>query len=293
MAFLFTWRAAHVDRYRASGFDHVEHTPLAANVRRRAPRPSDDPNLGGEVVFVGSSLAAQVDDFHQRVVTDLAAFLGSRSQALTVTAQVLEAQDQDLSQWSIPQLLEEAAPGFLGARSTRALPHDPTLLLGEIAAHHKRLAWVCALGKHDTRAWGDEGWRAAERYGVHYMGSAGHDRQLTEIYSTGRIHLDIGRLYQSDIVTMRVFDVLAAGGFVLAEHSPDLAELFKMGTELISYRNASDLREKVSYYLSHPDEAAEIAGAGHRAVVQRHAIRGRIKEMLMRMHLAATPGDVR
>ena len=33
------------------------------------------------------------------------------------------------------------------------------------------------------------------------------------------------RFYQRDIVTMRVFDVLASGGFVLAEWSEDLAEL--------------------------------------------------------------------
>ena len=81
---------------------------------------------------------------------------------------------------------------------------------------------------------------------------------------------DIGRIYQSDIVTLRVFDTLACGGFLLAEYSDALAELFELNVEIVSYRSLEDLQEKVQYYLSHPDEARSIAEKGRAAVIKRH-----------------------
>ena len=73
-------------------------------------------------------------------------------------------------------------------------------------------------------------------------------------------------MYQDDIVTMRVFDVLACGGFVLAERSSALAELFEIGAEVDCYASADELEAKVAHYLAHPDSARAIARRGREAV---------------------------
>jgi spore maturation protein CgeB len=155
---------------------------------------------------------------------------------------------------------------------------------GEIAAAEKRLAYVARLGRFGVRVWGDEGWRALNPAGLaseaRYQGPAGHGLELTKIYCASQINVDVGRLYQSDIVTMRVFDVLACGGFVLAERSAALAELFEIGVEVECYATADELTAKVAHYLAHPAAAQAIALRGRAAVQQRHSIAARVAHML-------------
>ncbi len=128
--------------------------------------------------------------------------------------------------------------------------------------------------------WGDEGWRAVPGLAAGYRGPAGHAVELTKIYNASLINLDVGRLYQSDIVTMRVYDVLACGGFVLAEHSDVLAELFDVGSEIESYRTLDEMEAKVAHYLAHPEAAWAIAARGRQAVLARHTIAARLSTML-------------
>ena len=115
------------------------------------------------------------------------------------------------------------------------------------------------------------------------MGPAGHRDELTAIYSTDAIHVDIGRIYQNDIVTMRVFDVLACGGFCLAEWSPDLEELFVLGEELDAYRDLEELLQKTEHWLNAGPEARRAVGARGRArILKDHTIQQRIRRILAR-----------
>ena len=82
------------------------------------------------------------------------------------------------------------------------------------------------------------------------------------------------------MVTMRVFDVLACGGFVLAERSSALAELFEIGAEVDCYASADELETKVAHYLAHPDSARAIARRGRDAVCARHGMDARVAHML-------------
>ncbi len=104
--------------------------------------------------------------------------------------------------------------------------------------------------------------------------------ELNRIYAGSTVNLDLGRAFQADIVTMRVFDVLACGGFALVEHSAALEECFEVGVELASYRDVAELRAKVAHFLQHPDRARAIAERGRAAVVERHDMTARLAAML-------------
>ena len=121
-----------------------------------------------------------------------------------------------------------------------------------------------------------------------YRGPAGHYADLNTIYCASRINpiKDIGQL---DIVTMRNFDILACGGFVLAERSTDLEKLFDIGKEIACYATQAELAQEVAHYLAHPEEARAIADAGRRAVLERHTISQRVGHMLERAGISPTP----
>jgi len=289
-AHVFTWRKAHVELFQKGGFGHAEHLPLATNPARRRPialTAEERAHYTAPVTFIGASMLDQANRFQELFLRAYADFKGSepahRTEGQALLNAVLTAQRKDFSRYLVPTLAQRAFPEFLEALSNKPQATDPFMLVGEIAAAEKRLSYVAALGQQGVEVWGDDGWKAIERFGVKHRGAAGHNKDVTALYNTSSIHLDIGRIYQSDIITMRVFDVLACGGFVLAEHSNDLAECFEIGTEVDCYRNQEEMVAKVAHYLAHPDEAAAIAKRGQARVLADHTIQARVSHMLGRL----------
>ena len=139
---------------------------------------------------------------------------------------------------------------------------------------------VASLGDQGIQVWGDPGWRCIQKHGVRFRGGAGHRDELTRIYNAASIHIDIGRIYQLDIVTMRVFDVISCGGFLIAERNDAVLELFEDGVEIETWVTVEGLKNKCRYYLEHPERAAEIARRGRQRLLQDHSIRHRLQEML-------------
>lgn len=285
---VFTYREANVEVYRGAGFVNVEHLPLAAPVDRRRPLPAQD--LGpyrAPVAFVGASLMDTAALLEERLARSYAAFAGPGAvQGFQRRCRALLDQQARAGRWTLEGMFAAEFPEYLAA--ARAVPggEDPVQLLGERAAAERRRALVELVADQGIHVWGDDGF--ADAQGVIYRGPAKHGDELTAIYNAAQIQIDIGRWYQSDIVTMRVFDVLACGGFLIAERSAALEALFDVGRELETYSTPSELRAKVRYYLDHPDEARAIAAAGRRAVLERHDFGARVDHMLETAGLVET-----
>jgi hypothetical protein len=281
---IFTWRARDVAAFRAAGFEHPEHLPLGADTALRAPVELDSAErarYAAPVSYVGASLMRNAGEFRARFLARWAETgrAGDAGQALLDEA--LFAQRSNPARFVIPALLDRRAPELRASAPEGEPAEDPALLLGELAAAEKRLTYVANLGRLGVHAWGDAGWQPLERHGVRYRGPAGHTHELTKIYNATSVNVDIGRIYQNDIVTLRTFDVLACGGFALVEHTRELAQLFDVGREVVSYRTQSELIEKAAHYARNPAEGAEIAARGLAAVRARHSLELRLARMLL------------
>ncbi len=289
---IFTYRKKSTKDFESAGYRNISYLPLAADETKRKPtvlEPEQLQRYGCKVSFVGASLMENFEEFRLAFVRQYQAWKGATApQAETLMRKVVRMQQSDLSQYSIPEHLSSLCPGFREHSIDMGHP-DPIQYLAEISAAEKRLNYMIALAPHGPVAWGDAGWKRVEPHGVRYMGSALHETELPLIYNGSAINVDIGRLYQSDIVTMRVFDIMACGGFVLAEHSEALAELFEVGTEVESYRTLNELMSKVDHFLKHPEQAQAIAMRGREAVLQRHTIRSRVAHMLNAVAASAKP----
>jgi hypothetical protein len=291
---IFTWRRAHLAQYTAAGFPKVHFTPLAASTHRRRPlvlSPEERAHYQADVCFVGASCMQQVPRFKAMLNDDLQAYFRLLDHAdIPPASEVLETflarQRQEFSRFLLPELFQEHLQGFKPYLQAQGKHYEPAIVLGELAAAEKRLNYVANLAPFQVQVWGDPGWKTLTPHGVHYRGSAGHLRELTRIYNAAAIHVDIGRIYQPDIVTMRVFDVLACGGFLLAEYSEGLESLFELGEELICYQGLEELKQLVVYYLAHPEEARAIAARGKARVERDHTIQQRLQTMLKTMGLA-------
>jgi len=291
-SFLFTYREDGADELRAAGFRHVRVAPLAANtaLRRRLPAEELAGSEPAPVGFVGSSMAENAERCRARFVellagrldprTDGGAGPGRQDGANGILERVLARQREEQGRFLVPELLEEEVPGARAALLASAAGEDLAILAGEVAASEKRLAWLRPLGRLGLHLWGDAGWRALESAGARYRGPVGQRDELTRVYNAITVHVDVGRLFQSSIVTMRVFDVLACGGFLLTEDTPAVRALFRPGLELDVYRGPEELADKVAHWSERPDEARAIGERGRAAVVAHHRIVARVEEMV-------------
>ena len=88
------------------------------------------------------------------------------------------------------------------------------------------------------------------------------------------INLSMGGIGYSEALTnvkTRDFEIPGTGGGVyLTSFNPDLAQHFEVGREILCYRNRNEMVELIRYYLSHPEQAREIAMRGRARCLADH-----------------------
>jgi len=125
--------------------------------------------------------------------------------------------------------------------------------------------------------WGDAGWTDCR---PHYRGQADHGDELTQIYCASAVNLDIPRLYQRQTVTMRIFDILACGGFLLAERSSAMEAVFTEGVHVAYYDSHERLPEVIERWVTDPVGRQNIAVSGRTEVLAKHQIERRVAVIL-------------
>jgi spore maturation protein CgeB len=77
-----------------------------------------------------------------------------------------------------------------------------------------------------------------------------------------------------------VWDVLAAGGFLLTNYQTEIPDYFEIAGDLDVYENLDDLKEKIKFYLRHEDIRRQIAENGREKVRKYHTYYDRIGTIL-------------
>lgn len=285
--YIFTYRKANIEEFARTGFTHISHLPFASDPKKRSsPHMTavDKILYDAPLSFVGSSMIRQAHSFREVFLSHYVTFHEGDHHAVEKGNQLLEKvlaeQRKDFSVYVLPEVLYYYFKEFISYFKNLPGACDPLMLVGEIAAAEKRIDYITKLGHLGIKVWGDEGWKFLEKYEIPYRGSAGHTHEINKIYAASTINIDINRLYQSDIVNMRVFDILACGGFVIAEYSPDLEELFEIGKEVETFHTFNELVDKATYYLNEKDKALQIATQGQKKVVEKYTISTRINYIL-------------
>ena len=108
--------------------------------------------------------------------------------------------------------------------------------------------------------------------------------ELHHLLGQSKIVLNITRtdFYGAETgINLRIFEALARGCFLLTDHCDELEDMFRIGTEIETYRSSSELVEKVAHYLSHDTSRDAIAQSGHQAFLDHHTWRARIEQTLL------------
>lgn len=103
---------------------------------------------------------------------------------------------------------------------------------------------------------------------------------MPKVFKCSKINLNLTAKGIQSGASLRIFDVLGCGGFLLSNYQAELPELFDVGKEIVLFESEKDLLEKISYYLEHDEEREAIAHNGYEKVKQEFSYRARLKLML-------------
>jgi spore maturation protein CgeB len=186
----------------------------------------------------------------------------------------------------------------------RPLAYDVTFV-GQVYGERQRIINALRRDGLDVRAWG-AGWdlrlwhRVAGRVPV-VRGIGGrewHARvrsrtrlsrdDMIAVFEQSRVNLNLAAASHGvrSQVKGRVFEVPAAGGFLLTEAAEGIHELFRPDEEIGVFNDVADLQRQVRWWLSHDDARARAAVAAHRRVLAEHTYQHRFSALFGAMNLA-------
>lgn len=114
-----------------------------------------------------------------------------------------------------------------------------------------------------------------------YMGPV-TSKEVNEIFNSATIcisSLGMGfPRYPGHTTTQRPFDISLAKGFQLGDSIPLTTELF--GDSIAMFNSLEELKEKVAYYLKHPEERKRMAEKSHKIAIENHTYSHRAREFL-------------
>lgn len=191
-----------------------------------------------------------------------------------------------------------------------ALEEKFDFILSDHKRHHlhyfkeagfNNIYWIPALNisPHEQPYYSDKS------YNVSFVGQAGRfhpfRKYILEYLKTNKINVDhfqippdkAAEIYAQSLINLnvslngdlnlRVFEVLSSGGFLITDKLSEesgLDLLFKDGEHLVCFKNEKDLIQKIRYFLTHPEEAKNIAKSGYQEFVRKHTPEKKIKELM-------------
>ena len=144
-----------------------------------------------------------------------------------------------------------------------------TTVLGFKIAQLERYKLLGGLSKYfDVNVFTDD--ESAEFILAHNRGPVRYWDESPIVFAQSKINLNFTIRNIRSGIPLRVWDILAAGGFCITNFQPELVMYFKNGEDLVWFEDEADLIKKVRYYLAHEDERKRIALNGQRKVRELH-----------------------
>lgn len=285
---IFTWDKDNLPLLKKQGYDHAFYIPLGTDPHRFCPRGVNtnfhSSLFPTSISFVGNSMVYKVGGRLRA---------GHFSRDLLIGYRQIAADYSNAQERSIRHFLLEYEPKVRAAYE--ALPSDEDRL-----AYETMLTWE-ATRQYRTRCVqhilpftpvlvGDKGWKHTLKGDLTWYlhPEVSYYENLPDVYLSSIINFNCTSKQMKGAVNQRVFDVPAAGAFVLTDWREQLEELFVPGKEVICYHEPEEIRELVGYYLNHPAERQKIVATARQRVLKEHTWDHRVKAMMD--HLKALYG---
>lgn len=270
--YIFHFDRTAVEKLKNRGVRNVWHQPLAVHSARLnqlvAHAVPTQKLLVPGISFLGNLYTDEYNFLDQ--ITGLSAYQKGFIQAV-IDAQ-LRIRGADLIAEAFPEAFLSEVLGLLDLRLEEELQVDGRELLLEMirkkaAVVERRELLSLLSGAFPTVLYSQSDSSRLPR--VENRGYLNYSVEMPVMFYHAKINLNITLRSIASGISLRALDILGAGGFLLSDYQPELAEYFKDGEEVVLYDGRADLVEKARYYLEHEEARRQIAQNGCRKVRER------------------------
>lgn len=136
-------------------------------------------------------------------------------------------------------------------------------------------------GPYNLQVYGNEHWlRNTDHYTLPTGSYAGYlpYQDLPSAYSSAQIVLGLNSVIDSPtMMSMRIFEALGCGAFLLTHWSPAIESFFQNHVHLIWSKNPDETLELVRFYMARPELRQKIAVQGQAEVYRLHTYQHRVQ----------------
>ena len=115
---------------------------------------------------------------------------------------------------------------------------------------------------------------------VNNQGVVSSNRHQKVVFHLSKINLNITTKPIMSGLSLRVWDVMGSGGFLMSNYQEEIEDYFVIGEDLEVFSSEEELVDKVGFYLKHDDIREKIARNGYEKVRKYHSYDERIKQMI-------------
>ena len=184
--------------------------------------------------------------------------------------------------WYLPECFNPERHVLRGPLSDEELARYRCDICTAGTFHTYRAAFFEHLSGYDLRIWGDPPplWMPQNAVTTKYGGRYVEYEEKARAFLAAKIV--VNNLHYSEIwgVNARTFEATGIGAFQMVDWRPALEQLFQDGEEVISFRNMTDLKKKIDYWLPREHERLAIGAAAMRRAHAEHTYRIRLELLL-------------
>lgn len=290
---IFMFDRAQYEYFRHANPESIFHLPLATNVGRwdTVIKNADSQVRSGfrsDVSFVGSLYEekdpyAKISGLSQYTKGYVEGMIEAQLQVYgyNMLEDLLLAEPEN-SRPSVMQDFMEHVPDL--TRSPYAPYFQPSFIMAHhfigmhaaVIERHRLLQMLSGHHKVDLYTLSN-----TERLPmVHNRGGAKTLTEMPLIFHESRINLNMTIRPIQTGLSLRVFDILGCGGFLLTNYQEELPEYYEIGKDVEVFSSGEELVEKADYYLSHEEQRKKIAENGYEKTRAFHTYETRVAQMI-------------
>lgn len=282
--YIFHFSKIEAEKFREIGVKNVTWLPLAANTERFKPFP-ENPDFACDISFVGATVTLNP-------YTDLLGRLREKLKSKKSDVEekneifklirkfgaIIGLHEEMSAEWRPWEYKKQIGDAIY---SLAELSPDAILFaVGDQITSNLRADVISRLSPLGIVLWGDNWWDAYVSKGARYRGPSNYHDELPEIYSSSKINIHTNRIYHQDVTPLRIFDILACKGFLLAEYREAYGNCFEIGKDLVCFKTAEEAADLARHYLKRPEERSAIAQSGYKKTVELHSLKSRWERII-------------
>lgn len=278
--YIFHFDKMEVNKLREHGVENIFHMPLAVNVSRLERTFAENKQKGYqyEVSFLGNlynnefnffdqikNMPEYYQGFFDGLIQTQMQIYGYDIASSVITGEMFQKMKSFVSFQLDEELFLEEKEIFNNMLQKKVTVKERPEILKKISEKYKLTHF--AAQTDDTLK------------NVEFRGFADYVSEMPFIFRNSKINLNITLRSILSGIPLRCLDVMGAGGFLLSNYQPELAEYFADGQEMVMYESQDDMLGKIEYYLIHEKEREEIALCGKEKIQREYSYEKKLGEI--------------